>query len=64
MLPAFEDERQCRACVALGRLAVALLAGNVQLPQPMRRLAHPDWTDEQVEKLLDVCEGKIPSVDF
>jgi len=57
----FEDERQCRTCVALARLAVSMVAGKMPLPEPPRRLAHPDLTEEEVLHLLDVCEGKCRS---
>ena len=53
-----DDERW--ACIALSRLATLVFAQTESTP-PLRNLAHPDHSPEEVLRLLDVCEGKCPS---
>lgn len=55
-----ENDQQLRACIALTRLAPMLVTEFEQSKPPLRWLAHPDNSPEEVERLLDSLEGKVP----
>src|SRR5262249_30050992 len=54
----FADDRELRACIALARLARILFCLKIEPPDEPPRLIHPDISDEQAARLLDVVTGK------
>ena len=53
----FDNDHELRACVAMSRLA-ALLYGQPTLESPPPQLAHPAHSPRDIERLLDIVEGK------
>jgi hypothetical protein len=53
----FTSDHQLRACVTLARMT-RLVILNITPPEPERSLAHPDHSPEEVERLMNLLEGK------
>ena len=51
----FMSDHELRACVALARMTRLVI---VKLPEPLRSIAHPDHSPEEVMRLLEIVEGK------
>ena len=53
----FVSDHELRACVALARMTRFVIV-KMAPAEPERQLAHPDHSPEEIERLLDVVEGK------
>jgi hypothetical protein len=53
----FVSDHELRACVALARMTRFVIV-KVAPAEPERQLAHPDHSQQEIERLLDVVEGK------
>jgi hypothetical protein len=57
-----ESDHQLRACMALTRLAPMIMTEFERIkPRFNPNLAHPDVPEEEVLRLLDIMEGKVPA---
>ena len=53
----FAGDHELRACVALARMTRFVIV-KMAPAEPERQLAHPDHSPQEIERLLDVVEGK------
>ena len=57
-----DNDHQLRACIALTRLAPIIVTEFAPTgPRLNPNLAHPDNSEEEVLRLLDIMEGKVPA---